>query len=225
MPPAHSSALPLPTRAAAIAADLRRQILAGELPGGTHLRQNDIAQRYAVSTTPVREAFTALAREGFVDQDAHRGVVVFTPSASDLKENYEIRIALECLATELATAHITESELDDLDALNEAMRQALPRDLTRYGTELSPQFHRVLYAAARRPRLALIIQELRDAARAYIQMLTFNPPQSLKDVEAAQAENDKICLALRARDAHTAVRATRRHLQMSAELVLAACSG
>lgn len=224
MLPTQLSALAMPTRSAAIAAELRRQILAGELPAGTHLRQNDIAQRYAVSTTPVREAFAALAREGFVDQDAHRGVVVFTPSASDLKENYEIRIALECLATELATAHITESELDDLDAINEAMRQALPRDLTRYGTELSPQFHRVLYAAARRPRLALIIQQLRDAARAYTQMLMLNPPRSLQDVEAAQVQNDAICLALRARDAQTAVGAMRRHLQMSADLVLAACS-
>src|ERR1700758_5490422 len=89
------------TRAEAVAERLRQMIISGELAPGTRLRQAEIAELFNVSTTPVREAFTSLAREGFVRQDAHRGVEVFHPTEADIRENYEIRLALEPLATEL----------------------------------------------------------------------------------------------------------------------------
>src|ERR1700742_4105097 len=96
------------TRAAAVAEELRRLILSGELPAGTRLRQVELAQRFNVSTTPVREAFTVLARQGLVRHDVQRGVVVFTPTVGDVLENYEIRIALESLATEIAAKAISD---------------------------------------------------------------------------------------------------------------------
>jgi DNA-binding GntR family transcriptional regulator len=69
-------------------------IQARELEPGQRLRQAEVAARFGVSTTPVREAFTALAQEGFVRQDAHRGVVVFEPSLEELTETFEIREVL-----------------------------------------------------------------------------------------------------------------------------------
>jgi DNA-binding GntR family transcriptional regulator len=85
-----------------VAEELRRLILSGELKAGARLRQVELAQRFNVSTTPVREAFTVLARQGLVRHDVQRGVVVFSPSEKDVRENYELRIALEPLATEIA---------------------------------------------------------------------------------------------------------------------------
>src|SRR4051794_36845388 len=105
------------TRAEAVATELRRLITSGELAPGTHLRQTDIAARFGVSTTPVREAFMILAREGVVRQDAHRGVVVFEPSVKDVTETYEIREVLEGLAAELATKQLTDDDLQALEAL------------------------------------------------------------------------------------------------------------
>src|SRR5918997_1170374 len=68
------------------------------LAPGTRLRQNDVAKRFGVSTTPVREAFAQLQAEGLVRIDPHRGAVVFHPSVDDVLEFYEIREALESLA-------------------------------------------------------------------------------------------------------------------------------
>src|SRR5262249_47844344 len=99
------------TRAAAVAETLRRRIINGDLPPGTRLRQTEVAEQFSVSTTPVREAFTSLAREGFVRQDAHRGVEVFKPTEADIQENYEIRLALEPLAAEIAATSISEDDL------------------------------------------------------------------------------------------------------------------
>jgi DNA-binding GntR family transcriptional regulator len=74
-----NSIVPL-TRSEAVAGELRRMIQSGEFPPGARLRQAEIAARFGMSTTPVREAFMILAQEGIVRQDAHRGVVVFQPS-------------------------------------------------------------------------------------------------------------------------------------------------
>ena len=62
------------TRAAAVAEELRRLILSGELAPGTHLRQVELAERFNVSTTPVREALGLLARQGLVRHDVQKGV-------------------------------------------------------------------------------------------------------------------------------------------------------
>src|SRR5882724_2835899 len=143
--PAESSAasdgMPL-TRAGAVAQRLREMITSGELPLGSRLRQNEIAARLGVSSTPVREAFLLLAREGLVHQDTHRGAVVFSPTVADVQENYEIRIALECLAIELATRQLGPRQLDELDALLVRMNEALRTDLALHTKVLNRQFHR-----------------------------------------------------------------------------------
>src|SRR5215218_5709527 len=106
--------LVLPTRAGLVAQRLRDMIESGELAPGAVLRQTEIAERFGVSTTPVREAFATLMREGVVRQDAHRSVMVFQPAADELAQIYEIRGALEPLATELAAKNITDDQVAEL---------------------------------------------------------------------------------------------------------------
>src|SRR5262247_1387502 len=86
------------TIAAQVAGRLKEEILAGERAAGSRLRQVEIARRFGVSTTPVREALAALQREGLVRLHPQRGAVVFVPTVDDLREHYEIRAALEALA-------------------------------------------------------------------------------------------------------------------------------
>jgi DNA-binding GntR family transcriptional regulator len=196
------------TRSAAVAAELRRLILSGELKPGERLRQVELAERFNVSTTPVREAFTALAREGLVRHDVQRGVVVFTPTASDVRENYDIRLALEPLATELAAKSITDEDLRRLDDLVGQMRRSKP------GLEYQPlnrEFHRTIYAAARRPRLLELIESLRDAFEAYIGYdATMTPDPTY--FAAAHEEHMAIAEALAARAPKRARKLMTEHL-------------
>jgi DNA-binding GntR family transcriptional regulator len=199
------------TRSEAVADELRRQIQAGILPPGARLRQMDVAQQLGVSTTPVREAFSALAREGLVRQDAHRGVIVFLPSLDELRENYEIRIALEPLAAEIATPLLTEAEIERLSGIVQEMRKSTtnPR---KYVT-LNRAFHTQIYAAAGRPRLLDLIENFRDAAAGYIGMLqTEVDPAYTAQV---QAEHEAILAALTERAPRKTHRAVANHLQQS----------
>jgi DNA-binding GntR family transcriptional regulator len=195
------------TRAAAVAEELRRLILSGELPPGTHLRQVELAERFRVSTTPVREA------HGLVRHDVQKGVVVFQPTDADVLENYEIRGALEPLATELAARAVTDAELAVLDGVVERMRAA--GDRLAY-VALNREFHRAIYAAARRPRLLELIESLRDAFDAYVLYDAAAHPDPAY-FDRAHAEHEAIAAALHAHDPERARALMETHLALNAE--------
>jgi len=206
------------TRSQAVADQLRAQIMSGALEAGTPLRQVELARRFGVSTTPVREAFAALLREGLVVGDTHRGVVVFHPSVDDLRENYEIRIALEPLATAKAAGRITDAEVAELEGLLGQMRRiADPIKLF----QLNRTFHARIYEFAARPRLASLIESLRDAGHAYGNLFAVRA----KDRSVAEREHEAIVLALKAKDPATAAQAMADHLRHNADFLAGELSG
>src|SRR3954454_13309327 len=202
------------TRAAAVAEELRRLILAGELKAGTRLRQVELAQRFNVSTTPVREAFTVLARQGLVRHDVQRGVVVFSPSEEDVRENYELRIALEPLATEIAASTMTAQDLECIDRVIERMRDAAEQPLE--SVALTREFHRAIYAAAQRPKLFELIESLRDAFDAHIRFDATASPDP-EYFERAHTEHQAIADALHAKAAKRARTLMEIHLRLNAK--------
>jgi DNA-binding GntR family transcriptional regulator len=207
------SSLPeLRTRAQSVAAALRQDILEGRIVGGSRLRQTQIAERFGVSTTPVREAFGLLAREGIVETDPHRGAVVVMPSQANLRENYEIRIALQGLAAERACENITNAELSALETILEAMRDTDDRD--RYG-QLSREFHEVVCRAAHRPQLLTLILNLYDNAAVYHTLQTAHG----RDSRHTTDEHQRIFDALRAHEPKLAAEAVAVHLRRRAEFL------
>ena len=209
------------TRSSAVADEIRRLILSGELPPGTRLRQVELAARFGVSTTPVREAFRALVKEGLVHHDAQRGVVVFTPTVDDVQENYEIRLALEPLATERAARRISNAELDRLEDIIKRMRKT--RRLMAYQA-LNRELHYTIYAAAGRRRMLEIIESLRDAFDAYVELDATVDADPVYDL-GMQEQHEAIYEALRARAPararklmHTHLEANRRHFAGAVEL-------
>jgi len=182
-------------------------ILSGELPSGTKLRQVEVSERFGVSTTPVREAFTALSRDGLVQQDAHRGVTVILPRQADLLENYEIRRLLEPYATQCAAKSIDAGGLAALQRLVDA--QSTEDDPQRSST-INREFHRQLYDSAERPRLAELIENLRNSAEVFLRLLSSHLTPSYQ--AQALREHQEIVDALRAGAAKRAAKAMEAHL-------------
>ena len=92
-----------------MAALIRELIITGELAAGEQLRQRDLAQRFGVSQTPVREAMRRLESEGLVVGDTHRGFTVVEPDDGPVEENFQIRAALESLGASLAARKIDDA--------------------------------------------------------------------------------------------------------------------
>ena len=201
------------TISGAVAARLRQEIVAGELPAGTRLRQVEIARRLGVSTTPVREALAALQREGLVRLHPQRGAVVFLPSVDDLREHYEIRVALEELAVAKAAENFQREWAAPLETLLEEMRTGPPG--RRY-LDLNQRFHSELYAHSGRERLVEMITGLRDASSAYLNILRATDDFPVQRLDAEHHEILDACIA---RDPERAAKAIRVHLQGTVERV------
>jgi DNA-binding GntR family transcriptional regulator len=85
--------------------------MTGQLGPGEQLRQRDLAQRFGVSQTPVREAMRRLESEGLLSCDTHRGFTVVVADLGRIEENVRIRAALESLGASLAARKVDPAGL------------------------------------------------------------------------------------------------------------------
>src|SRR5260221_10546371 len=108
------------------AALLRELIISGELKPGVQLRQRDLAERFGVSVTPVREALRWLESEGLVRYDAHKGSTVVETEAGATREKHPIRAVLEGLAAFLAAPRISDRDIRDVESYNERPARGNP---------------------------------------------------------------------------------------------------
>ena len=193
------------TTAETVSELIRSEIQRGVLEPGTRLRQNDVAARFGVSTTPVREAFALLQADGLVRIDPHRGAIVFHPTAEDLTESYEIRGALEVLAITKAMPNLTPELLTDMQSVIDEMRRTEGEDKW---VELNDRFHLALYTASEMPRLCNMIASLRDSSSTYIHMFVSHQPMDKRTDD----QHQEILDACKEADVRRAQRAVRAHI-------------
>jgi DNA-binding GntR family transcriptional regulator len=185
-----------------VAALIREQVITGELPAGRQLRQRDLAQRFGVSQTPVREAMRRLESEGLLVCDTHRGFTVVAPDDGRIEENFQIRAALESLGASLAARRIDAGGLDRLRDLNDQMR-ALADDDPGYA-DLNREFHFTVYEYARSPLLMSLMRLL---------WASLNPGPRVRRSHAESArQHGEILLALADGDAAAASARTYKHI-------------
>lgn len=184
-----------------VAAMLREMILVAELQPGEPLRQRDLAARFGVSETPVREALRRLQAEGLVNSDVHRGATVAEALQGATEENFQIRAALEALGASLAAERITEQELDELRVLHEKM--ADPSVGEEYA-ELNRKFHFCIYESSRSPLLLILM-------RLLWQSIPRGPRVARSHAESA-GQHGELLQALAARDGQAASELMRAHI-------------
>jgi DNA-binding GntR family transcriptional regulator len=189
-----------------VAALIRELIITGELAAGEQLRQRDLAERFQVSQTPVREAMRRLESEGLVISDTHRGFTVAVPEDGPVEENFQIRAALESLGASLAARRIDAAGIGRLQALNDRMR-ALAGGDARYSA-LNREFHFTVYEYAGSPLLLSLMRLLWASLQGW-------PQVSRTHAESAR-QHDAILAALKAGDAADASAQTYQHIMSAA---------
>ncbi len=137
---------------------LREAILSGDFRPGERLLQDDLAERFDVSSTPVREALRELVAEGVLVCSPHKGVRVAEVRLEAVREVYLMRSALESVATRLATPLVGAAELQRLKALQARMEIQLEKQ--RELRKLNREFHMLIYQAAGMPQMYQVISKL-----------------------------------------------------------------
>jgi DNA-binding GntR family transcriptional regulator len=152
--------------------------------------EQEIALRLGMSRTPVHEALIRLQEEGLVRILPKRGVVVLALSPDDMREVYDVIIALEGMAAELIAAMDAQARrpiIAELKAINAEMKAALQREELDAWAGADDRFHRVLIDRSGNARLARLVHTIMDQshrARMMTLRLRAKPTKSIKEHQA-----------------------------------------
>jgi DNA-binding GntR family transcriptional regulator len=133
-----------PAMAEVVAKQLRLGIIAGDFPAGARMRQEELADRLAVSRAPVRQALVILEREGLVVTDRWRGAIVTPLDVPLIKDLYEFREAVERFVAETLASRKAFDAAPVRELIKLGTAAASAGDLNRL-MDLDLRFHMRLY--------------------------------------------------------------------------------
>ena len=185
---------------------LREAIISGALQPGERLNQEALAERLGVSRMPVREALRRLQAEGLVTLQPYRGAIVAGLSTRELREIYEIRMALEVLAMKIGFEEAGGLDVDQMEAVLRQLDKPVDEDAW---LALNTDFHNLLYRGADRPLLLENIGVLRNKSDRFLRLFAAKQGRTVQ----AQREHWAILEALRRKDIGKACHLLQDHLQ------------
>lgn len=207
--------------AKATPADIYRQlkdlILGFALYPGARVTENELADRFEVSRTPVREALQRLAAEGYVTILPKQGCYVRDIDIDEINQYYEVRIGLELRALELACQAMPDAQLRKLAAVwaPEQVPRRPPGVAVMVARDES--FHLALAAGTGNGVLAAYLKDVNDHIHI-VRRLDFT---DLTRVEQTYREHHEVVQCVLARDLDGARQLLERHIRKSADVAKA----
>jgi DNA-binding GntR family transcriptional regulator len=196
------------TRAEELRLQLADDIVRGTLAPGAALDETEIARRFKVSRTPVREALRQLAASGLVDARAHRSAVVARPTIERLTGMFEAMAELEALCAGLAAERMLPAERQRLEAIHEELRVlSYTGDPDRFH-EVNERFHKAIYSGSQNDYIA----EMTLATRVRVQPFRRAQFRNLGRLAKSHAEHDCVVVAIMRGDRVGAAAAMRAHI-------------
>jgi DNA-binding GntR family transcriptional regulator len=187
---------------------LLEQIVKGVLEPGSRLIMDDLSQQLKVSNTPVREALSRLESKGLVTKYPFQGYTVKKFNATQVRELYEVRLGLECLALQLACHRRTSDQINILSSLQKSGEAALANnDLVAY-QEYNQAIHAAIFAASGNDRLASAMEGIALQVRMMANQTMKVPGRSSQ----ALSEHHELINLLEQRDVRGANAVMQRHI-------------
>jgi DNA-binding GntR family transcriptional regulator len=204
-----------------IRAELEREIETGRLAPGSALDEVELARRFEVSRTPVREALLMLAAQKLVSIVPRSGVYVHRPTASELVALLECLGEFEGVAARLAALRMGEPERRALMAAHKkALARANAGDVPGYETA-NLTFHALIQAGSANPLVAEQVRGVRRRLSTFRRRVLDAPGRLAR----SRKEHERIVAAILAGDGDAAAEAMREHIlgkgQAYADLILA----
>jgi DNA-binding GntR family transcriptional regulator len=196
--------------------NIRDAIISGALKGGSRVSEPDLAERYGISRTPIREAFRQLESEGFLTVIPRRGAVVSEFSVKDVEEFYAIKSILEGYAAHRACEKLTAKELDRLQAINDRLAELAAHNDIRTFFRIHNDFHDVFIKAADNEKLRELITSLVSRFQR-LRLMSISLPGRMG---ISVQEHEKIIEAFRLKDAETAEMLVRKNAENGGRVLM-----
>ena len=186
---------------------------------GDRLVESELAERFGVSRTPIREALQRLETQSLLTRDG-RSMIVASLDHSQLAELYVVRAELEGLAARLAAKHATVEEVRVLSDMVEEDRALVndPRALSR----ANKRFHKQIHLASHN---RFLIRQLDLVHRSMVLLATTSLEAEGRGAAAALSEHAAIVSAIAEGNGEAAEKALRDHISLAFETRLKLESG
>lgn len=192
---------------------LEADILRGTYAPGMRLDEQQLARRFKVSRTPVREALRHLASSGLIEMRRHQGAIVKQLTIAELSEMFQVMAELEGLCARLAARRIGPTERIQLRKFHDLCKEHLGKSDHEGFFEANNDFHEVIFQASRNNFLIEEATSLRKRVNPYRRYITYQPGRMARSV----SEHDLVVKAIESGDGEAAHRLMREHVNMLGE--------
>ncbi len=195
---------------------IRDSILRGNLKPGEKVAEPELADRFGISRTPIREAFRQLESEGYLTVIPRKGAVVTALSERDVEEFFAIKSILEGYAARMAAEKLTDKEIERLEAINERLEQLAREGDVKTFFRVHGEFHELFSKAAGNEKLTELIGQL---------VMKFNRSRMTSlslpgRMEISVKEHRKLIEAFKKRDAEAADNLVKKTAAYGAQVLI-----
>lgn len=191
---------------------LAERILTGQLPPGTRIKQDELADELEMSRIPVRDALRILESRGLVTLKPNAGARVSTLSAHDMDISYQIREQLEPMLLADSMPNLTDADIEEMGRIKDIMDKATDADEF---LPLNRQFHFASFRGHRAPLLAQIVERLWDTTQSYRRAYANLALQDAERLTIMRSERELLLGAIRRREYDLAPRILAMHIRRS----------
>jgi DNA-binding GntR family transcriptional regulator len=175
---------------------VRDAIIKGSLKPGEKVAEPELAERFGISRTPIREAFRQLESEGYLTVIPRKGAVVAAFSQKDVAEFYAIKSILEGYAAKRACENISIKEIEKLETINSKLSLLADGGDVKHFFKIHNDFHDLFIKAANNEKLYELInslvgkfQRLRLASLSIPGRMKISVEEHQKIIEAFRKKN------------------------------------
>ncbi|MBT1073804.1 GntR family transcriptional regulator [Geobacter grbiciae] len=195
---------------------IRDAIMTGALRPGEKVAEPDLAERFGISRTPIREAFRQLESEGYLTVIPRKGAVVTAFSPRDVEEFYAIKSILEGYAARRACEKLSSKDIERLRTINDRLRHMADDGDIKHFFRIHNDFHDLFLKAADNEKLYELITNLvRKFQR--LRYASLSLPGRMK---ISVQEHDKIIEAFLKRDPDKAEVLVRKNAEYGGKVLM-----
>jgi DNA-binding GntR family transcriptional regulator len=190
---------------------IRNMILSGELPPGTQIREEQLAESCGVSRTPVRDALRRLEAEQFIRRSDTQRSFVADWSLDDVEDAFQLRAMLEAHSAKRAATRISWDQLERLRSHNKAILKSIsgePTDVPAF-LEHNRLFHAIILEAAGSDRLSGMLGQVIEQPVVLRTALQYDR----ENLQRSWHEHEELLAAFAHRDADWAAAVMTGHIR------------
>jgi len=196
--------------------NIRDAIISGSLKAGSRVSEPELAERYGISRTPIREAFRQLESEGYLTVIPRRGAIVSEFSPKDIEEFYAIKSVMEGYAARRACENLSAKDLDRLQTINNKLAGLARIGNIKLFFKVHSDFHELFIQAADNEKL----HELIAGLVTKFQRLRFASLSLPGRMEVSVQEHEKIIEAFRKKDPDLAETLVRKNAEYGGQVLI-----